>query len=156
MQTFSTGAIDSDVRVYVDSSALVKRSIEEPESDALDAVLEAHVDGGGALLSSSLAWIEVGRALRSRLTDDRFDEATVNEAIEVAMSGIAERAMTTEVVSLARRIAPATLRALDAVHLATAIVLDADLVVVYDGRLADACRHHGLAVVAPGSGTQEI
>lgn len=58
--------------------------------------------------------------------------------------------MTEDVTSLARRVAPNTLRTLDAIHLATAILLDVDVVVTYDQRLAAACEHHGLATAAPG------
>jgi hypothetical protein len=53
------------------------------------------------------------------------------------------------VVSLARRIEPNVLRTLDAIHLATAVLLDVDAVLTYDERLALAARHNGLAVSAP-------
>jgi len=135
------------VRVYVDSSALIKRTVAEPESDALDATLERHAADEDALVSSSLAWVEVSRALRARLDAANRDE--VNDAIDVALSGIAERPLTAEVVSLARRIDPAVLRSLNAIHLATAVLLDADVIVTYDDRLAEAARHNGLTVAAP-------
>lgn len=61
-----------------------------------------------------------------------------------------ERLITQYVISVARRVAPARLRSLDAIHLATAIVLDVDEVIAYDERLIGACRHNGLAVRAPG------
>jgi len=137
----------SSVRVYVDSSALIKRAIAEPESDALDTALNRHVDDEAALVSSSLAWVEVSRALRARPYAEEQDE--ISDAIEVALSGIAERPMTADVVSLARRIDPAVLRSLDAIHLATAVLLDADVIVTYDDRLAQAARHNGLTVAAP-------
>ncbi|CAN5294124.1 type II toxin-antitoxin system VapC family toxin [soil metagenome] len=137
------------MRVYVDSSALLKRSIDEAESEALEAALDGYVDDDAVMISSSLAWIEVSRALRTLLDDDALDDDEAHEAISVALSGVAERAITEDVVSLARRIAPPRLRTLDAIHVATAVLLDADVVLTYDGRLAAACRHHGLAVVAP-------
>ncbi len=62
---------------------------------------------------------------------------------QVALSGIAERPMTAEVVSLARRIDPTVLRSLDAMHLATAVLLDADVIVTNDDRLAEAAWHKG-------------
>ncbi|WP_207781923.1 type II toxin-antitoxin system VapC family toxin [Phytoactinopolyspora limicola] len=139
-----------DMRVYVDSSALIKRSVEEPESDALDATLAEHFDHGDVVVTSSLAWIEVSRALQSRLEELAITADEVNEAFDVALSGVAERQITTDVVSLARRLAPKVLRTLDAVHLATAILLDADTVITYDNRLGAACRTNALAVVAPG------
>jgi predicted nucleic acid-binding protein len=51
----------------------------------------------------------------------------------------------------AARIDPLTLRSLDAVHLATAVALAADIegMVVYDRRLAQAARDAGLTVWAP-------
>jgi hypothetical protein len=42
------------------------------------------------------------------------------------------------------------LRTLDAIHLATAVLVDADLVLAYDERLTHACRHNGMNVAAPG------
>ena len=42
------------------------------------------------------------------------------------------------------------LRSVDAVHVATALRLDASVVVAYDHRLQEAARAVGLAVIAPG------
>ena len=52
----------------------------------------------------------------------------------------------------AARIGPSTLRSVDAIHLASALALGAQLegLVTYDGRMADAARTAGLEVVAPG------
>jgi hypothetical protein len=92
------------VRVYVDSSALIKRSVAEPDSDALDSALDKYVAQEAALVSSALAWIEVSRALRLRLNAENYDD--IADAIDVALSGVAERPITADVVSLARRIHP--------------------------------------------------
>ncbi len=133
--------------VYVDSSALIKRVVAEPESEALDLALAGHVADQDVLVSSSLAWVEVERALRSIVSSDpHFD---VGESARVAMSGVAERVIGADVVSLARRIEPPVLRTLDAIHLATAVLLDADLVITYDDRLTAAARRNSLDVVAP-------
>lgn len=134
------------MKVYVDSSALIKRAVADAESEALEHVLERHVEAEDALVSSTLAWIEISRALRARLDGER--QGVVAEAIEDALAGIAERAITPDVVSLARRIEN-VLRSLDAIHLATAVLLDVDAVVTYDDRLAMAAGHNGLAVSAP-------
>lgn len=137
------------MRVYVDSSALLKRSVAEAESDAVEEVLERHVDDEDVLISSSLAWVEVSRALRSRLDDEGHE--VINEAIEAALSGIAERPLAADVVSLARRIGPIVLRSLDAIHLATAVLIDADVMITYDDRLAVAARQNGITVSAPAA-----
>jgi uncharacterized protein len=133
------------VRIYVDSSALIKRAIEEPESDPLDEALEEHVAADDVLVVSSLAWVEVTRAIRA--TAD--PESDVNDIIETALSGIAERSITADVVSLARRINPKSPRSLEAIHLATAVLVDADLMITYDNRLEAAARDNGLAVARP-------
>lgn len=138
------------MRVYFDSSALIKRSVQEPESDAVEAAIDRYVADDAVIVSSSLAWVEVSRALRTRLDSGVYGEDEVHGAVEGALSGVAERLITGEVVGLARRVAPPRLRTLDAVHLATAIVLDVDEVVVYDARLVDACRHNGLTTAMPG------
>jgi predicted nucleic acid-binding protein len=135
------------VKVYVDSSALIKRAVAEAESEAVEEALAQHVDDEDALVSSTLAWIEISRALRARL--DGEDHDVVTEAIDDALSGIAERPISADVVSLARRIEPNLLRSLDAIHLATAVLLDADTVLTYDDRLAEAARYNGLTVSAP-------
>ncbi len=133
--------------VYVDSRALIKRVVAEPESETLDLALAGHVADQDVLVSSSLAWVEVERALRAIVdSDPRVD---VGASARVAMSGIAERVIGADVVSLARRIEPPVLRTLDAIHVATAVLLDADLVMTYDDRLAAAAIRNSLDVAAP-------
>lgn len=134
------------MRVYVDSSALIKRVVPEDESAELLSFLDAHYQQDDLLTSSSLAWIEVSRAVLSRARSP----IAANDLIDEAMSGIDERPMTADVISVARRIEPSILRSLDAIHLTTAVLIDADVVVTYDDRLADACRRNSLAVASPG------
>lgn len=133
------------MRVYVDSSALLKRIFQEPESFALEDALTGYVAGGALLVASALAWIEVSRAVRMRDGDP-----AAGRAIETALSGLLQRPITDDIVSLARNLAPDDLRTLDAIHLATAVMLTADLVITYDERLGRACRHNGFDVLAPG------
>jgi uncharacterized protein len=136
------------VRVYLDSSAVLKRVLAEAESADLVAALDKHHAEGDLLVSSSLAWIEVARALRSL---HRTTLAEVADEVDAALSGVAEHPLVAEVVALARRANPAVLRSPDAIHLASALLLDADIVLTYDQRLASACIEGGLAVAAPGS-----
>ncbi len=70
--------------------------------------------------------------------------------VESVLSGVAERPVTADIISLARRTSPPRLRTLDAIHLATAIVLDVDEAVVYDERLIQVWRRNGLTTVTPG------
>jgi hypothetical protein len=125
---------------YLDSSAIVKLAVEEPETGAL----RDYLHGRAPLVSSALARTEVGRSLL-RLGPDfaargedilrRFDLVRVGD----------------RTLRLAARLPSAELRSLDAIHLATADQLGEDLgaVVTYDERMAAAARQMGYVVVAP-------
>lgn len=135
------------MRVYVDSSALLKRVIAEPESEQLRVVLNGHAAEQAVLVSSRLASIEVSRALQVRFGTGY---AAAADFVDDAMSGIAEYSIGDEVVSLSRRLNPNRLRTLDAIHVASAMLLDADLLITYDDRMADAGQQNGLRCAAPG------
>ncbi|MGL5857664.1 MAG: type II toxin-antitoxin system VapC family toxin [Angustibacter sp.] len=130
------------MRIYIDTSALVKRVFDEPESDAVDEVLQRAMDGGDAVVTSTLAWIEVSRAVQRRRS--RTPPARVEVISEHAMSGVLDRPIGPEVIGIARRLAPAVLRSLDAIHLATALVLDVDVILGFDRRLTNAARQYGI------------
>jgi predicted nucleic acid-binding protein len=134
-------------RFYVDSSALIKRAVDEAESDALEEELSFGIERNHSLIASSLAWVEVTRGLRSRLGYENPDD--IRLLCDVAMSGIAEGIMDGAVVALARRLSPANLRSTDAIHLATAVLLDADVVIAYDERLIEGARELGLRTRSP-------
>jgi predicted nucleic acid-binding protein len=135
------------MRIYVDSSALVKLIFAEAESSALRAFLADRVATGDQLLSSSIAWVEVGRAVRSRIDVD--DLGLVARATDVALEGVDEVVVSEQVVSIGRRVGPPTLRSLDALHVASAIAVSADRVVAYDTRLIAAAHELGFETVAP-------
>jgi predicted nucleic acid-binding protein len=102
------------------------------------------VSTGDALISSALAWVEVSRALRAATGAVEADRL-----VDVAMSGVLEKPVSAEVVALARRLDPPVLRSLDAIHLASALLIDADVIVAYDQRLSAAAAHHGIRAMAP-------
>lgn len=125
---------------YLDSSALVKLAVREPESEAL----RQYIRRRRPLVSSALARTEVARALlplgpqavrRGESLLDRVDLVRVNDRI----------------LNAAGAMLPLDLRSLDAIHLATALQLGASLarVVTYDDRMADAARDLGWTVAQP-------
>ena len=127
--------------VYLDSSAIVKLAVTEPESGALRQYLAAHADR----VSSGLARVEVLQALQ------RTD---ANAATALHAEQIFERiglvALDEPVLRAAARLPRKSLRSLDAVHLATALSLDGlEAFVTYDRRLQAAAVAVGLAVAAP-------
>jgi predicted nucleic acid-binding protein len=127
---------------YLDTSALVKLVVTEPETEALRAWLAAT---DSEWVSSDLARTELMRAVR-RSTPDRL--VRVREVLD----SLTLLAVTTSIFDAAGRLDPLVLRTLDAVHLAAAFDLGDDLeaIVTYDDRLAEAAGANGIATVAPG------
>jgi predicted nucleic acid-binding protein len=136
------------VRVYLDTSALLKRTLEEQESEAFERELERWASSEAELVSSTLAWIEVTRALRVRL--DAESPMVVATMVEETLGDITECPIGAQVVSIARRLGPPSLRSLDAIHLASAAVLDVDLVCAYDQRMLTAAAELGFRTASPG------
>ena len=125
---------------YLDTSALVKLLLHESESEALVHYLHTP----RRVLSSVLSGVETVRACR-RAQLPAEDARDLMRSVETIV-------LDPSVVRAAGALAPAALRSLDAIHLASAQhVNDPDLeFVTYDARLADAARAHGLRVVQPG------
>jgi predicted nucleic acid-binding protein len=126
--------------IYLDSSALVKLSIPEAESEALFAFVSAH----RRRATSVVARVEVPRA---RIRLGAGSEA--RQALVLADMTYLE--LSDEVIERAATLEPATLRSLDAIHIASALELVPELhtFVTYDARQAAAARASGLSVVAP-------
>ncbi len=137
------------MRVYLDSSALIKRALAEVESVDLAASVQRHLRSDDILMSSALGTVEVSRVLRSRL-DDQAPQY-INDLVDAALGGIAECALSSQVIGIARRLGPGHLRSLDAIHLATASIVAADLVIAYDERLLRAASELGFRTASPGA-----
>jgi uncharacterized protein len=125
---------------YVDSSALVKLAVHEPESAALRRYLARH----RPLVSSALARTEVVRALLP------LGPETVRRGKDV-LTRVDLLRINDRVLDAAGLLAPADLRSLDAIHLASAEQLGSDLrgFVTYDERLALAATGRGMRVIRP-------
>ena len=131
--------------IYLDSAALVKLVRHEPASDELFDWIEQH--HGTMLVSSTLAEVEVARALRRAEPD-----------LLAAVPAVLRRIALYEIDDLVRATAAAyqdpSLRSLDAIHLATAHAgLGDELTafVTYDKRLLAAAAAMGLPVAHPGA-----
>jgi predicted nucleic acid-binding protein len=128
--------------IYLDSAAIVKLVHAETETQALRDWLDERAETGWT--SSVLAEIESSRALarhapaavaRLHLVLDLIDLVDLDAGIRI----------------LAQTVKPATVRSLDAIHLATALRIRSQLTsfITYDKRLADAAQVAGLAVDMP-------
>ncbi|CAN5647406.1 type II toxin-antitoxin system VapC family toxin [soil metagenome] len=126
-------------RSYVDASALVKVVLDEAESPAMR---RWYVESD-EVVTSIVGVIETRRAVRRSTFDAGHLESVLRSVVTVGLGQTTVRS--------ASLVAPARLRTLDAIHLATAIALagDLDAFVTYDDRLAEAARSVGLPVVRP-------
>lgn len=125
-------------RAYFDASALVKLSHAEPCSQALIDYLDTDTIDAS---TSIIADVEVRRALRR-----------VGVAGDQAVRGFYLVALDDDIRAEAARLGSPFVRALDAIHLATALAIaDTQLeFITYDDRQAEAARAAGLKVVQPG------
>ena len=128
--------------VYLDSSALVKLVVTEPESSALADFLK----GRSERVSSAMALTEVPRALRRA----GFGASERRRSREV-MARVALVDVDRRILAAAAALDPPALRTLDAIHLATALAVREDLaaIVTYDRRLAAAAERVHLEVNVP-------
>lgn len=133
---------------YVDASALVKLIRDEPESDALRAFL-ADAD----LVSCELVLTEVPRAIHRAVAHDTVLslEPLMARAVKVVET-LALMPLDRSLLIAAGALAEPAVRALDAIHVATAALLGPlDGFVTYDERQAAAARLVGIRTIAPRS-----
>ncbi len=125
---------------YVDSSAIVKLAIAEPESPALRRYLTRRQP----LVSSALARTEVTRALHPAGAQAVARGQEVLRRIQLVR-------VNDHVLNDAGQMQPNELRSLGAIHLASARLLGTAvrLIVTYDERMAAAAKQAGWSVAAP-------
>ena len=129
--------------IYLDSSALVRLALTEPESAALTAWLAER--SGQPLVSSALHRAEVPRAVW------RAEPGALPRSYRV-IRRIARVALTSRVLDDSATLPPQGLGPALAIHLASALAVRPDLTafVAYDRRLLAAAASAGLPVASPG------
>jgi predicted nucleic acid-binding protein len=142
-------ALGADTGIYVDSSALAKLYVPEPESDTLETFFRGRRD----LMVSELAITEVLSAVARRRREGML---TAHQALEIrdavladADSGSFHRLDMSPVVHreaerLLFHAESVALRTLDALHLAVALLGSATHVATYDARMRAATLYAGL------------
>jgi hypothetical protein len=128
--------------IYLDSSALVKLALTEPESAALTHYLTERSDQ--AVVSSALHRTEVLRAIWVA------EPGALPRGVRLVRR-IGRVALSTEVLDNAATLPPQRLGPTDAIHLASALAIRRDLsaFVAYDKRLLDAAAEAGLPIASP-------
>lgn len=132
----------------MDASALVKLIREEAESDALHAYFD-----GADLISSELVLTEIPRAVRRAVArEPKLPLDLLLERVGELIDVLALRPLDRALLAGAGALAEPALRALDAIHVASAVDLDPlGAFVTYDERQAAAARLAGLRTMAPGA-----
>ena len=131
--------------IYVDSSVPLLALMEQTGGSE-SAALDEHRGEALRKVSSALLDVEVSRALRREGLDPALADALLDSIDLVVIDD--------EVVQRAKALT-GELKSLDAIHLATALMLDhpRDPVVLltHAARLAEAARAHGLEVIDPAA-----
>jgi predicted nucleic acid-binding protein len=128
--------------LYIDTSALIKLAVPEPESEAM---VELVTGTEFQLVSSEIAEVEAVRTFVKR-APDRLDDCHRILASMIILP------LSPSIRLRAEYVKPTHLRSLDAIHLATALEIEPELgaFVSYDNRLLEAARTVGLTALSPG------
>ena len=119
----------------------MKLVIDEPES----VELQNHLATDVVLATSRLALVEVPRAARIANPSEELQQEAQRLLAACLLVDVSDHVLRSAAPLASRKI-----RTLDAVHLATALYIDADELVAYDRRLLTAAAAQGLPVAAPG------
>ncbi len=130
------------MRIYLDTSALVKLVVAEGESQALKHFLDAHADD--SLFSAALARTELIRAVAPSGAQAIADARDLLNRLDTVM-------LTRQLLDDAGTLLPLRLRSLDAIHLAAAQRAGDSLrvVITYDARMLSAATDLGISTASP-------
>jgi predicted nucleic acid-binding protein len=130
------------VRIYLDTSALVKLVVAEAESQALKYFLGVHAEDG--LFSAALARTELVRAVAPNGAQAITDARDLLNRLDTVT-------LTRQLLDDAGTLLPLRLRSLDAIHLAAARRAGDALraVITYDTRMLSAAADLGISTASP-------
>lgn len=130
--------------LYVETSALLKRYVREPESDGCQTILNAH----SHRVTSRITITETLINLRKRLSTTEF--AIASRLFESDINAFDVVEFDAELSLRASEVAAGnSLATLDAIHLASAIRVKGPQLafLTYDKRLANCAKKNGLKVL---------
>jgi hypothetical protein len=134
------------VNLFLDSSALAKRYVQEPGSDRLEEILSSAASLGISVICVS----EVVSALCRRRRERKLSPRDYAKAKQGLFEDIGDASMvnvTDEIVARAVELLERwPLRSSDALHIASAAEWSADLFVSADAKQCAAARGYGLQV----------
>lgn len=133
------------MRVYLDTSALVKYLIEEPGTDRAERLWRTASDRYTSRITYAEARAALARAGRDGRTTPR-EQTMARRGLDMRWDGLRQIGVTDRLVRLAGDLADRrALRGYDAVHLASALILGDEVVMAtWDRELSDAASEEGL------------
>jgi predicted nucleic acid-binding protein len=133
------------MRLYMDTSALVKLVVAEPESQALQHFLGERDED--SLFSAALARTELIRAVAPNGPEAIAKARNLLQGLDIVV-------LTRHLLDDAGTLLPLQLRSLDAIHLVAAQRAGDTLqaVVTYDFRMLSAAADLGITTASPGVG----
>ena len=134
------------MRVFFDTSAFVKRYIEEPGSDKVIDICKK----AGYLVLSVICLPEMISTLNRLVREDKVSLSDYEKTRDLILKDIEDVQIcyiTPEVVARTIKcLENNPVRAMDALHLGSALVVEPDLFVSSDGRQIEAAGKEGLKV----------
>jgi predicted nucleic acid-binding protein len=128
------------MRIYCDANILLKRILNEPDSDTVERHLDVFLQRDCDLVTSQITQVEVERTVR-RVNGERQPLQ-----VEYALNQVSLLNLNSIVMGNAADVPYRYLPALDAIHVATAFTVSADLVLTLDKQMRAACEELGMAV----------
>jgi predicted nucleic acid-binding protein len=126
--------------VYVDTSALGRVLLDEPDKTAIKEALDR------------FDRVTASRLLRIELRRVGFKRGLLDRA-ESLLAGISLIPLEDRILTVTETLTPASVGTLDAIHLATAVQLakanKLDALMTYDKGLAAGAREHDITVLSP-------
>lgn len=122
---------------YLDSSMVVDRALGIARGEASSPTNEARVD---RWISSEITVVELHRVLRRMGHDRDIDRLVVS-----ALSNVEVLQLASPTIRLAASLPVQFLKSLDAIHIASALLAQCDVVLTHDRQMQRACSELGLA-----------
>lgn len=122
------------MRAYVDSSVVLSDILDE--QPVLSKLTER-----ADVATSHITSLEIARTLRRDLKD-----AELTFISSQILASIDQLNLSSEVLEVAASLPVRFLRSLDSIHLASALLVEADVVLTNDRQMQRACEELGLAV----------
>ena len=126
--------------VYCDSSILLKRVLDEPDSEEITHQLDSIISMNSTLITSDLARLEIDRNIRREFGSPQPDD------VQIALDYVVLAYLDMHILMNAADLPSRYLPTLDSIHVATAFTVGADLVLTLDKQMRAACSDLGMLV----------